>query len=48
MFCYVRAGDELVFILMDRYVMLLIELHSIAKELLHRRVSVKVMKKGQV
>ena len=44
---YVRAGDQLIVVSMDRLARSLIDLHRLVDELAERRVSVKFLKEGQ-
>ena len=45
---YVRAGDQLIVVSMDRLARSLIDLHRLVGELTERGVSVKFLKEGQV
>ena len=45
---YVRAGDQLIVVSMDRLARSLIDLHRLVDELTERGVSVKFLKEGQV
>ena len=45
---YVRAGDQLIVVSMDRLARSLIDLHHLVGELTERGVSVKFLKEGQV
>ena len=45
---YVRAGDQLIVVSMDRLARPLIDLHRLVDELTERGVSVKFLKEGQV
>lgn len=44
---YVRAGDQLIVVSMDRLARSLIDLHRLVDELIERGVSVKFLKEGQ-